>query len=312
MKKKIVITGGSGFIGKALCRDLIEHGYDIIVLSRNPTRLKPVVDRNILVAPWDGKTTRGWLHHASGAHALVNLAGENIASSLRWTEKKKERLLSSRLAAGMAVAEAVDLAEEKPRVVIQASAIGYYGSRDDTVLEESSPPGRGFLAQTAQQWEAATRQTASRGVRHAVVRTGIVLGRGRGFLSRVTVPFRFFLGGHPGSGRQWVSWIHIDDEAAAIRYLIDHDGLSGPFNLTAPHPLTAREFFRTLGRVMNRPSWCHVPAWVLRVALGELAEELLLSGQRVLPGRLLASGFQFRYPDALGALEETSGSKNRP
>lgn len=304
MTKRIVITGGTGFVGRALCRDLLMHGYDVIVLSRNPRKAKPTVDSGITLVKWDGETPQGWLHYATGALAIINLAGENIASSLRWTQEKKELLLRSRLNAGKAVMKAAEQADEKPRVVIQASAIGYYGNRRDEVIDESSSLGAGFLAEVARQWETSIKQLTDIEVRCPIIRTGVVLGRYNGFLPRVTLPFRFFMGGHPGSGEQWLSWIHIDDEVAAIRFLIEKDYLTGPFNLTAPNPLKARDFFHLAGMVLKRPSWFHVPGFVLQLALGELAKELLLSSQRVIPKRLLDSGYSFQYPEALPALKD--------
>ncbi len=304
MRKKVVITGGTGFIGRALCRELLANNYDVIVLSRNPEKGRGISDERIIFSFWDGQTTRGWLHHVEGAAAIVNLAGDNIASSLRWTAQKKSSLLYSRLHAGRAVTEAVERTSVQPRVVVQASAIGYYGNRGDELLNEFSSIGTGFLADVASQWEQTTRAVTQSGVRHVIIRTGIVLGKNEGFLSRVVLPFRFFAGGHPGNGRQWLSWIHIADEAAAIRCLIEHNDLAGPFNLTAPNPLTAKDFFHMLGTVLQRPSWFPTPGIVLKFIFGEMAQEVLLAGQRVLPKRLMDSGFRFAYPDALTALQD--------
>jgi hypothetical protein len=243
--------------------------------------------------------------HIEGAAAVVNLAGENVAAALRWSTQKKARILDSRLAAGRAVTRAVGAASQKPAALIQASAIGYYGSCGDRIIDESHPSGSGFLAGVARQWEDSVADIDTR-VRCVLIRTGIVLGAG-GFLKRTALPFRFFAGGHPGSGAQWLSWIHLKDEVGAIRFLIEHESCEGPFNLTAPQPLQARDFFRCLGRVMHRPSWAPVPSVVLRLLFGLMAKELILSSQRVMPARLMESGYSFVYPELEPALESIYG-----
>jgi len=303
MGKKVIVTGGSGFIGQALCAELSAYGYDVTVLSRRPKKLRVNENNRIRMDFWDPVIPETWLSHASGACAIVNLAGENIASSLRWTADKKERLLRSRLTAGKTVSEAVQRLDQKPGAIIQASAIGYYGNRGKEVLRETSGPGQGFLADLAKQWEASVDPVRQQGVRCAIIRTGIVLGKGGGFLERVVPPFKLGLGGHLGNGQQWLSWIHLADEVSAIRFLIENETLEGAFNLTAPYPLTSCDFFETLGRVLGKPSWLHPPAFMLRLMMGELAKELLLSGQRVLPNRLARSGYGFKYPDAYSALQ---------
>ncbi len=307
MGKKIIITGGSGFIGQALCTELNTFGYEVTVLSRRPEQRELNERSHTRVVCWDPNDPETWLSHASGACAIVNLAGDNIASSLRWTATKKERLLQSRLTAGKAVSEAVLRLDQKPGVLIQASAIGYYGNREDEVLTEESGPGEGFLADLAEQWETCVDPVRQQGVRCATIRTGIVLGKGGGFLERIVLPFKLGLGGHLGNGQQWLSWIHLADEVSAIRFLIEHETLEGAFNLTAPNPSIARDFFKTLGSVLGRPSWLHLPAFMLQLMMGELASELLLSGQRVLPDRLACSGYKFKYPDAYSALQSIMG-----
>jgi len=311
MEKKVIITGGSGFIGRVLAGELAICGYEVIVLSRRPEKAIRHQSSRVHTAHWNPEDPESWMHHLSGDCAIVNLAGDNIASSLRWTAAKKNRILGSRLFVGKAVSEAVKQAVHKPRVLIQASAVGIYGNRYDEVLTEASVPGNGFLADVAGQWEKSISAVRDQGVRCVAIRTGIVLGKGGGFLERVIVPFRLFAGGHPGNGRQWLSWIHLADETQAIRFLIEHEDLNGCFNLTAPGPLTARDFFKTLGRVTKRPSWLHPPAFVLRLLFGELAQELLLSGQRVHPHRLLNAGYVFRYPDVFSALNDLLSVRSR-
>lgn len=301
MSKRIIITGASGFIGKMLCRELIEENYNVVGLSRNPDEGGKLLPNEVNVVKWDAKTAVGWVNYTSGAYAIINLAGENIATG-RWTHRRKKRILESRLNAGKAVVQAVEQAETKPKVVIQASGIGYCGDRGDELLDESSSPGSGFLVEVAKQWEEITEKVKSFGVRHVIIRTGVVLGPIGGFLSRVTLPFRLFVGGRLGSGKQWISWIHIYDEVNAIRFLMEREDLQGVFNLTAPSPVTSKDFFNVLGKVMRRPSWLPVPGFVLRLFMGQMADELILSGQRAIPKRLLEAGYEFMYPEAELAL----------
>jgi len=311
MSRRIVIAGGSGFIGKALCAELLEHGYCPVVLSRDPGRAAVGLDPRVSLVPWDGQTPQTCFQHLSGAWAVVNLAGENIASALRWTGRKKREVLASRMKAAGTLAEAIRLTAVKPAAVIQASAIGFYGDRRDEILDEASAAGTGFLAEVATRWEAAAAAIRQQGIRTVIIRTGIVLGPAGGFLQRAILPFRFFLGGHMGSGKQWVSWIHIRDEVAAIRFLIEQTGLDGPFNLTAPQPLMAKQFFSMVGQTLHRRSWLPVPAWALQMVLGEMATELLLAGQRVLPSRLQAAHFPFCYPDCPSALADVLAQGRR-
>ena len=297
---RVMITGATGFIGRALCVAL-HRDYDVIALSRRVDRARQSVGHIATVVGWDAKTPAGWKDQAEDASAIINLAGENVGSG-RWNEKRKSRILQSRLDSTGAVIDAVKELENKPNVVILASAIGYYGSRRDEQLDETSKPGEGFLANVCQQVESRAEEIESLGVRCIILRTGIVLGQNGGALAKLAQPFRFFLGGYLGSGDQWFSWISLDDEISAIRFLMEHEPLRGAFNLTAPQPVTMKEFCATLGKVLHRPSWMHVPAFILRLALGEMADGMLLSGQRVLPKRLLDAGFEFRYPEVEKAL----------
>jgi hypothetical protein len=300
---KIIITGATGFIGRVLCRELLEAGYHVIALSRNADRGREILGGGVVVKDWDGRSSQGWKELANGAYAIVNLAGENISTG-RWTEKKKQRILRSRLDAGKSVVEVVAEVEKKPRVVIQSSGIGYYGSTSDEMVDESSPPGKGFLTDVAQEWEASTKKVESWGIRHVVIRTGVVLGREGGALPRLLTPFRFFVGGPLGSGNQWFPWIHLEDEVGAIGYLMENEDLSGPFNLCATEPVIMKHFCQTLGKIMRRPSWLPIPGLMLRLLFGQMAEEALLSGQRALPKRLLDGGYRFKYPNLKPALEE--------
>jgi uncharacterized protein (TIGR01777 family) len=300
---RVIISGATGFIGRSLTSSLAQAGYEVVVLTRNPGKATGLFGERIRTAGWDGRTSSGWLELASGALAIINLAGENIGAG-RWTPKKKGAIVRSRRDAGHAVVDAIRQARAKPKVLIQASAVGYYGSRAGEELDESSPSGGGFLAGLAQEWEGSTAEAENLGVRRVVVRSGLVLDAEGGVLPRFLRQFRFFAGGPLGSGRQWLSWIHRQDEVAAIRFLLEREDLARVFNLAAPQPLTMKEFARTLGREMHRPALFRIPAVVLRLFLGEMAEETILVGQRVVPRALLRAGFEFRYPRLEGALRE--------
>jgi uncharacterized protein (TIGR01777 family) len=298
---RIIVTGGSGFIGRALVAELAAGGYEVVALTRDPEAVRARLPRGVIPAKWDGRTAADWGGLANGARAIVNLAGDNLAEG-RWTKAKKARIRTSRVDAGTAVVEAFRAAATKPLVLVQASAVGFYGPAGDEELDESSPSGAGFLAGVVREWEDSTKAVEPFGVRRAVIRSGLVLGKGGGVWTRLVLPFRFFVGGPLGRGRQAFSWISLEDEVRAIRHLIEREDLSGAFNLTAPGPLRQKEFCRVLGRALRRPCWFPVPAWLLRLLFGEKAKETLLSGQRVVPRRLMASGFLFLHPDAASAV----------
>jgi uncharacterized protein (TIGR01777 family) len=297
---RIVITGATGFIGRALCEGLHKE-YEIIALSRNAGRARQSIGHLSEVIQWDAKTSAGWKEKAEGALAVINLAGENLAAG-RWNNSRKSRILQSRLDAINAVVEAIKQLQNKPKVVILASAIGYYGPRQDEQLDETSPPGEGFLANVCRSIETLAKEIEKLNVRCVVTRSGVVLGKDGGAFPRLAKPFRFFLGGYLGNGKQWFSWISIEDELAAIKFLMQNENLSGVFNLTGPQPMTMKDFCVTLGRIIKRPCWLKVPGFALRLALGEMADEMLLSGQKVIPNRLLDAGFEFKYPNLEKAL----------
>ncbi|WP_322802494.1 TIGR01777 family oxidoreductase [Thermoflexus sp.] len=299
---RVLILGGTGFLGRALTGRLQEAGYEVIVLSRRPelARLPPGVQ----ATRWDGRTPTGWAHLMDGAFAVINLAGESIGQ--RWTAATKQRIRESRLNAGRAVVEAIAAARTKPQVLLQASAVGYYGPRGDERLTEEDPPGNDFLARLAVDWEASTQPVEAMGVRRVILRTGLVLERDGGALARLLLPFRLFVGGPLGNGRQGWSWIHRADWVEAVKFLMERPDARGPYNLTAPQPVSNAEFSRILGRVLGRPAWLPVPALALRLVFGEGAD-FLLTGQFVLPRRLLEAGFPFRYPDLESALRAILG-----
>ncbi len=303
---RILITGGTGFIGRELVRELLENGHEPIVLSRNP-KLHTGLPTEVQVHSWDAKTTQGWGRLVEEIDAVVNLAGENLAGKSffpsRWTAQRKQRILNSRLDAGRALVQAIEAADRKPAVLVQSSAIGYYGVHADQLLTETDPPGGDFIAETSVDWEASTAPVEAMGVRRAVIRTGIVLDPDEGALMRLLLPFRLFVGGPFGSGKQWYSWVHIADVVRAIRFLIENEEAQGVFNLTAPNPLQNREFSRSLGKVMKRPSWIPLPGFVLQALFGEVAT-VVLDGQRVIPKRLMDLGFGFRYPEVEAAFRD--------
>ena len=289
-------------MGRALGRRLIDAGYEVTALSRRASKATELLGPDMHVAQWNALTSEGWLDLADGALAIVNFAGENIGTG-RWTAEKKRRIANSRLNATNAVVEAVAKAANKPHTIIQASGIGYYGDRGDELLNEDSAPGTGFLADVATQRERALQPVREYGIRWAVIRVAPVLPARGGFLSHVVPPFRMFLGGHPGSGKQWFPWIHIDDLTAAVRLLIENPDLSGPFNMTSPNPMRAEQFYRLLAKQLHRPAVFPMPAFFLKLVFGEVATELLLSGQRALPTKLLQAGYEFKFPDADSALQ---------
>ncbi|MEE8373324.1 MAG: TIGR01777 family oxidoreductase [Dehalococcoidia bacterium] len=298
---RILIAGGTGLIGRALSADLAGAGHDVIVLSRHPEKATGL-PRGVRVERWDALTADGWGPLADGAGAIVNLAGESIAAG-RWTSKRKRCIRDSRLDCGQAVLEAVEAAAHRPGVVIQASGIGFYGDGGDNEVTEETPPGDDFLARLAVEWEGSTSQLQGMGVRWAAIRTGVVLSPAGGALARMVLPVPLLSARRFGSGRQWLPWIHMADEVAAIRFLIENEDARGPFNLAAPNPVTNAEFCRRLGEELGRPVRLPFPDSILSLLLGEMAT-VLLCGQRAAPQRLIQLGFTFRYEDIGMALED--------
>ena len=276
---KLLVTGGTGFIGAPLCQTLVRHGHELVILARADSPRQTIRD----------------------VHGVINLAGEPLAAK-RWSPAQKRRIRESRVEMTRRLVDAIAAAPVKPAVFVSASAVGYYGSRADEPLTESSAAGSGFLAETCQAWEAEARRAEPLGVRVVRLRLGVVLGAGGGALAKMVPPFQCFLGGPLGSGRQWMSWVHRDDVIGLIEFALAHPELSGAVNATAPNPVTMREFCAGLGRVLRRPSWAPVPSAILRLGLGEMAE-LLLTGQRVIPDAARRSGYVFRFEDVERALQ---------
>ncbi|MBN1966707.1 MAG: TIGR01777 family oxidoreductase [Anaerolineae bacterium] len=301
----IIIAGGSGLIGRALIQSLTADGHTVTVLSRSPGNVIDLPDGAEAVY-WDGKTANDWGDAVNTTDAIVDLAGASIGGqsllSTRWTSARRRRMVDSRLNAGKAILEAIDAATHKPGVLLQASAIGYYGTHeDDRQLTEAASPGHDFLANLCVQWEQGTKPVERMGVRRVIARTGLVLSTRGGALPRQMLPFKFFAGGPMGSGEQWYSWIHLHDEIRAMRFLLENGDAKGAFNLTAPNPVTNAQFSEALGAAMNRPSWLTVPALALKLGLGEAAM-MVLEGQRVVPERLQAAGFMFDFSEVGPAL----------
>lgn len=298
---RVLITGGTGAIGRRLISLLLNEGYEVSILSRKS--LKPArMSAKVTFLQWDGKTAKGWGDHLEAVDAVVNLAGAGVADE-RWTDERKQLILNSRVWSGQAVVEAFTAAENKPKVLIQASAVGYYGSDEEKSFTEADGPGDGFLADVCVKWEAATDSVEAMGVRRVIIRTGVVLDPEGGALPQMTLPFKFFAGGPLGSGRQWVPWIHYADEVEAIKFLIENEAAGGPVNLTAPHPVRNKELAQAIGRVMHRPAILPAPGLALQAALGEMAEAVL-EGQQVLPEALQRLGYPFKYPQIEPALKD--------
>jgi uncharacterized protein len=295
---KVIITGATGFIGAALLQPLRVRSHSLVLLSRNPRRPQNGSKEEWL--HWQPGTGGVWEQAVDGADGIINLAGEPIAAK-RWTAVQKERIRSSRIDTTKSLVHAIGKAKVKPKFIISSSAVGYYGPRGDETLTEESPPGNDFLSRLCVEWEEEALKAEAHGVRVALLRTGIVLGKGKGALAKMVPPFKMFFGGRLGSGKQWMPWIHIDDEVGLIQFLMENENARGAFNATAPNPVTMSEFSRALGKVLNRPSWAPVPASVLALVLGEMAD-MLLAGQRALPGAAERLGFRFKYTNVVNAL----------
>jgi hypothetical protein len=299
---QILIAGGTGTIGRRLVNHLFQYSYVATVVSRQ--EYKPAnLPAKINFASWDGQTAAGWGHLVEGVDAVVNLAGAGIADS-KWTDERKKELRESRVKAGQAITEAIRAATVKPKVLIQASAVGYYGVHNNgTVITEESGPGNDFLGRVCQDWEDSTKAVEELGVRRVVIRTGVVLDMAGGALPRMVMPFHLLAGGPIGSGAQWFPWIHYYDEVEAIRFLIEHPAAQGPVNLTAPNPIRNRDFAKAIGKVLKRPAFAPAPAFVFKALFGEMST-VLLDGQQALPKRLQEWGFKFKFPTAEAALRD--------
>ena len=297
---KVILAGGTGLLGRALARALLDGEHTVAVLTRNPQQ-RGLLPPQVPLLPWTPSDPNALAKHLREADAVVNLMGENLAAR-RWTSARKRALVASRVETGRVLAAAIRLAQPRPKVLLQASAVGYYGDRGDDLVDERTPPGDDFLARLCVEWEASTASVEALGVRRVVLRTGVVLSSDGGALPRLLLPLRSGLGGPLGTGRQWVPWIHIADHVGAMLFLLTHEAAKGPFNLVAPTPVTNAELTRALAQRLRRPAFFRMPAFALRWLLGEMSAVLLVS-QRVFPNRLLDAGYAFRYPVLDAALD---------
>jgi hypothetical protein len=298
---KIAITGATGFVGSRLVERSLSEGHQVLVLTRNPDKAKRVLPAsNLEIVAYTPTESGNWQDAIAGCDGVVNLAGEPLAEG-RWTPARKQAILESRKLGTEKIVEAIAKANPKPAVLVNSSAIGYYGTSETTTFDETSASGNDFLAQVCQEWEAAAQKVKATGTRLVILRTGIVLGKG-GAIAKMIPPFKMFAGGPIGSGRQWFSWIHQEDLVNLMLQALTQPDMEGVFNATAPHPVRMMELSQTLGQVLQRPSWLPVPNFALEALLGDGAQ-VVLEGQQVLPKRTLSSGFDYQYPTVKPALE---------
>lgn len=291
---KIVIAGGTGFIGQTLAARLVQRGDDVAVISRDPSKVR--TGRGI---GWDATSA------ISSADAIVNLAGENIGA--RWSVERKRRIMDSRVRATSQLVDAMKREPQRTRTFVSASAVGYYGPRGDEVLDESAPNGSGYLAEVTRRWEELAHE-ADAIARVVIARFGVVLAKDGGALQKLLLPFRLGVGGPVGNGRQWMSWVDRDDVIAFIEWALDHASVRGTYNVTSPQAVTNGDFTRVLGRTVHMPAFLPVPPFALRLVFKDMADETLLSGQRVVPKRAAGEGFEFRYPTLAASLQQALSS----
>lgn len=297
---KVLITGSTGFVGTALCQDLQRDGHTVCRLVRPATAVEKTRDAGGFDVNWNPAT--GELGGAAvGADAVVNLAGASIADG-RWTAERKKLLLASRVDSTHALVQALSKMAARPRVLVSASGIGYYGSCGDQVLTEDSPQGRDFLSHLGQEWEAEAAKAEAIGIRVVRARFGVILANHGGALPRMVRPFFWGAGGKIGSGEQWMSWVTLQDVVAILRLALENGAVRGPLNVVSPQPVRNAEFTRVLAKTLDRPALFPAPAFALRLLLGEMADELLLFSQRAMPARLQKLGYHFLHPDLPGAL----------
>lgn len=294
---KILITGASGLIGKALQKSFKEKGYEMLLATRS----EPKDDKHI---QWDVDTgfREEDLSRLEGLDAVIHLAGENIAG-LRWTEEKKKAIRDSRVFGTRSMIETFDKLKDKPKTFISGSAIGFYGDRGDDEMTESSSAGKTFLSEVCKEWEAESRRAEDLGIRTVLLRTGIVLSKDGGALATMLTPFKLGVGGVIGDGKQWMSWISLDDVVGIINYVLEHENVRGAVNNTAPNPVTNEEFTKTLGSVLYRPTFLPLPEFAVHMVFGEMGDALLLDSTRVIPKRMKDAGYEFNYPELKAALE---------
>lgn len=294
---KILITGASGLIGKALQKSFREKGYELLLASRSETKGAGHIQ-------WNADT--GFRHEdlerLEGLDAVIHLAGENI-SALRWTDEKKKAIRDSRVFGTRSMIETFDKLTDKPKTFVSGSALGFYGDRGDEQLSESSAAGKTFLAEVCKEWEAESRRAEDLGIRTVLLRTGIVLSKDGGALATMLTPFKLGVGGVVGDGKQWMSWISLDDVVGIINYALENENVRGAVNTVAPNPVTNEEFTKTLGSVLYRPTFLPLPEFAVHMVFGEMGDALLLDSTRVIPKRLNDAGYEFKYKDLRPAIE---------
>ncbi|KAM3101021.1 TIGR01777 family oxidoreductase [Phormidesmis sp. 146-12] len=297
---KVVITGATGFVGSRLVERLLAEGHQVVVLTRNPAKAAFPQSSSLEIVAYSPTESGDWQNVFYGCDGVVNLAGEAIAES-RWTPERKQALIDSRKITTQKIVEAIAKVDHKPSVLVNASAIGFYGTSETATFDETSSAGDDFLAEICQIWEAEASKVKEIGTRLVILRLGVVLGDG-GALGKMLPAFKLFAGGPIGSGKQWFSWIHRDDVVSLIVRALTRSDMEGTFNATAPNPVRMVDLTNTIGEVMNRPSWLPVPGFALEAMLGDGAK-VVLEGQEVLPKRTLSSGFEYQYPTLKPALE---------
>ena len=297
----VLIFGGTGFVGKNLSKELVDNEYQVFVVTRNRQENLHRLGNEVQLIEWDTFSPLSSVDKLPETDIVINLAGKSIADH-RWTSSVKKKIRNSRIRVTSGIVTAINNSTIEPDVLINASAVDYYGARQDDKIDENEEAGESFLAQVCTDWEREAYKVENKFTRVLTMRFGIVLGN-EGALNRMVMPFKFYLGGPVGKGEQWISWIHIKDLTSMIRFIIEHQELSGPINAVAPAPVRMKDFSKTLGNVLNKPSWLPVPEIILKIVLGQMSE-MLLQGQRVYPEKISNAGFEFKFPELKSALED--------
>ena len=307
MKKTVLITGGTGLIGGRLISELLASGYSILATSRNAAKFAKNTDAAIRYIQWDGKSLLSGFETFGKIDAIVHLAGAGVADK-RWTEAYKKEILESRTISTNLLIESFRTVEQKPTVFICGSATGFYGSSAENTFTESSPKGEGFLADICDAWEKASASAEVLGMRRVSIRTGIVLDNKKGALPKMLTPFKLFFGGKLGSGKQWFSWIHVEDIVQILKFALETNTMQGAYNATSPNPIRMEDMAKAIGKTLHRPSLFPVPEFLLNIVLGESAYEITKS-QKVLPKKIINAGYEFRFPNLENALKNLTGKE---
>ena len=299
---KVVLAGGTGFIGRKLMEACASAGHELVILTRDPSRVNTAAWPGVRAVQWDAVRIADWISEIDGAEAVINLAGESIGVK-RWRYWQKYAIMFSRVDATRALVYAIQHAKKKPSLLVNGSAVGYYGNVESGDVTESDKKGEGFLANVCEKWEETAFGAEKLGVRVVALRIGVVIGKHGGALQRMILPFKLHVGGWLGSGRQWFPWIHIEDLVSIVMFALENTSLVGPVNTTAPEAVTMKQFSEGIGKAMHRAAWAPVPGFVLKLVLGEMSS-MLLTGQRVVPSKLTLSGYSFRFPTLDSALAD--------